>query len=146
MNEPIIDPLVKSLMSPDDGPAAEIPLQLVGTGGELNQTNSAATTSTNVKRAMRRRVVLGNADVSEIRFWWAGWTVGSETGEANIPTDIAMRQHMEVNGVSVIVNLNVQVPFRFVFRHKLLKLRFSQLLFRFIRHISFLLTPAAEHE
>lgn len=88
------------------GAPAVIPVQLVGTGGELNQTNSAATTSTNVKRVARRRVFLGNADVSEIQFWWAGWTVGTDTGEANIPNDIAMRQHMEVNGTSVNVPFN----------------------------------------
>lgn len=101
---PLILGMVGSLLNPGgDQPAPVIATQVIGTGGELNQTNSAATTSTNLKRGGRRRSFLGNAESSEIQLWYAGWTVGTDTGEANIPNALNLQAHIEINGISVAV-------------------------------------------
>ena len=69
-------------------------------------------------------------DVEDLRLRFGGQSIERAAGK---PAERAGFAGV-VNGMVVAENVNVRVLFRFVFRHKLLMFRISQLLFRLVCH------------
>lgn len=61
----------------------DLPLQIVGSRGEINAIEGGATTSTNVKQTGRSRHYIGSQDVSELRIGFNGFFVDSATAGNN---------------------------------------------------------------
>lgn len=88
--------------------AESLPLQVVGSRGEINAIEGGAITTANQKQLGRSRQYLGTQDASEFRIAYAGFFVdaatsgnGQTAAELNASNDCPIRASVEIDGVVV---------------------------------------------
>lgn len=87
--------------TPIQGGTAELPIQIVGSRGEMNFVRAGARTSSNNLQVARTEHYIGNADVSELYVAFNDYYILQDnTGEAN-GDGYTARFNIEYNGLSV---------------------------------------------